>query len=181
MAELQLQLRGPARRRPRPRAAPLIVHPFHRAGVAHLFQDGGDAVDAPAVWGPVDARGDLVRGDRPRVRVEPGADDFLGNLVDRPVLLGQEGLWGPSGCRESRWSRGSPGCGGWLRPTAARQGVQSVQRWHSSRTSRLHPASAPLQEPQRWIPKFGQLAKVGSRPRRRSLACHGRDGVILLS
>ena len=34
---------------------------------------------------------------------------------------------------------------------------------------------------QRWTPKFGQVAKVGSRPRRRSLACHGRDGVILLS
>ena len=34
---------------------------------------------------------------------------------------------------------------------------------------------------QRWTPKFGQLAKVGSRPRRRSLACHGRDGVIRLS
>ena len=34
---------------------------------------------------------------------------------------------------------------------------------------------------QRWTPKFGQLTKVGSRPRRRSLACHGRDGVILLS
>ena len=31
----------------------------------------------------------------------------------------------------------------------------------------------------RWTPKFGPLAKVGSRPRRRSLACHGRDGVIL--
>ena len=30
-------------------------------------------------------------------------------------------------------------------------------------------------------PKFGQLAKVGSRPRKRSLACHGRDGVILLN
>ena len=36
-------------------------------------------------------------------------------------------------------------------------------------------------ELQRWTPKFGQLAKVGSRPRRRSLACHGRDGVILLN
>ena len=34
---------------------------------------------------------------------------------------------------------------------------------------------------QRWTPEFGQLAKVGSRPRRRSLECHGRDGVILLS
>ena len=34
---------------------------------------------------------------------------------------------------------------------------------------------------QRWTPKFGQLAKVGSRPRKRSLACHGRDGVILLN
>ncbi len=34
---------------------------------------------------------------------------------------------------------------------------------------------------QRWTPKFGQLAKVGSRPRRRSLECHARDGVILLS
>ena len=36
-------------------------------------------------------------------------------------------------------------------------------------------------EIQRWTPKFGQVVKVGSRPRRRSLACHGRDGVILLS
>ncbi len=35
--------------------------------------------------------------------------------------------------------------------------------------------------PERWTPKFGQVAKVGSRPRRRSLECHGRDGVILLS
>ena len=34
---------------------------------------------------------------------------------------------------------------------------------------------------QRWTPEFGQLAKVGSRPRRRSLECHGRDGVILLA
>ncbi len=34
---------------------------------------------------------------------------------------------------------------------------------------------------ERWTPKFGQVAKVGSRPRRRSLECHGRDGVILLS
>ena len=37
------------------------------------------------------------------------------------------------------------------------------------------------QTPERWTPKFGQLAKVGSRPRKRSLACHGRDGVILLN
>ena len=34
---------------------------------------------------------------------------------------------------------------------------------------------------ERWTPEFGQLAKVGSRPRRRSLACHRRDGVILLN
>ena len=33
----------------------------------------------------------------------------------------------------------------------------------------------------RWTLKFGQLAKVESRPRKRSLACHGRDGVIPLS
>ena len=33
----------------------------------------------------------------------------------------------------------------------------------------------------RWTPNFGQVAKVGSRPRRRSLACHERDGVIRLS
>ena len=39
-------------------------------------------------------------------------------------------------------------------------------------------ASADME---RWTPKFGQLAKVGFRPRRRSLACHGRDGVIRLS
>ena len=36
-------------------------------------------------------------------------------------------------------------------------------------------------ERKRWTPKFGQVVKVGSRPRRRSLACHGRDGVIRLS
>ena len=34
---------------------------------------------------------------------------------------------------------------------------------------------------QRWTPKFGQLAKVESSPRKRSLECHGRDGVIPLS
>ena len=34
---------------------------------------------------------------------------------------------------------------------------------------------------QRWTLKFGQLAKVESRPRKRSLECHGRDGVIPLS
>ena len=155
--------------------------PSFRPGVAELLEDGRDAVDAPAVGGPVDARGDLVCGDRLRVRVEPGADDFLGDLVDRPVLLGQVGLGALQVVREVGGLVVLPGCGGWLRPTAARQGVQSVQRWHSSRTSRLHPASAPPQEPQRWTPKFGQLTKVGSRPRRRSLACHGRDGVILLS
>ena len=42
-------------------------------------------------------------------------------------------------------------------------------------------AALVLTGPQRWTPKFGQLAKVGSRPRKRSLACHGRDGVILLN
>ena len=34
---------------------------------------------------------------------------------------------------------------------------------------------------ERWTPKFGQLAKVESSPRKRSLECHGRDGVIPLS
>ena len=34
---------------------------------------------------------------------------------------------------------------------------------------------------ERWTLKFGQLAKVESRPRKRSLECHGRDGVIPLS
>ena len=34
---------------------------------------------------------------------------------------------------------------------------------------------------QRWTLKFGQLAKVESSPRKRSLECHGRDGVIPLS
>ena len=42
-------------------------------------------------------------------------------------------------------------------------------------------ADAPRDPGERWTPKFRQLAKVGSRPRRRSLACHGRDGVILLN
>ena len=34
---------------------------------------------------------------------------------------------------------------------------------------------------QRWTLKLGQLAKVESSPRKRSLECHGRDGVISLS
>ena len=34
---------------------------------------------------------------------------------------------------------------------------------------------------QRWTLKLGQLAKVESSPRKRSLECHGRDGVIPLS
>ena len=38
-----------------------------------------------------------------------------------------------------------------------------------------------LRDDQRWTLKFGQLAKVESRPRKRSLECHGRDGVIPLS
>jgi hypothetical protein len=29
---------------------------------------------------------------------------------------------------------------------------------------------------ERWSPEFGQLAKVGSRPSRRSLECRERDG-----
>ena len=46
---------------------------------------------------------------------------------------------------------------------------------------RLGVLVADVSGKERWTPKFGQLAKVGSRPRRRSLACHGRDGVIRLS
>ena len=34
---------------------------------------------------------------------------------------------------------------------------------------------------QRWTPKFGQVAKVGSRPQRRSLECPERDGATRLS
>ena len=44
-----------------------------------------------------------------------------------------------------------------------------------------HRQASAVDEEERWTPKFGQLAKVGSRPRKRSLACHGRDGVILLN
>ena len=51
----------------------------------------------------------------------------------------------------------------------------------SSMTRQVWTRKTNASEPQRWTPKFGQLAKVGSRPRRRSLACHGRDGVILLN
>ncbi len=34
---------------------------------------------------------------------------------------------------------------------------------------------------ERWTPKFGQVAKVGSRPQRRSLECPERDGTTRLS
>ena len=41
--------------------------------------------------------------------------------------------------------------------------------------------TGPNDREKRWTPKFGQLAKVGSRPRRRSLEYHRRDGVTLPS
>ena len=56
--------------------------------------------------------------------------------------------------------------------------ARSLGRRHARHRDDEPPQSG---SPQRWTPKFGQLAKVGSRPRRRSLACHGRDGVILLN
>ena len=34
---------------------------------------------------------------------------------------------------------------------------------------------------ERWTLKLGQLTKVESSPRKRSLECHGRDGVLPLS
>ena len=82
------------------------VPPGTRPGVAPLLEDGRNAVDAPAVGGPVDAAGDLVRGDRQRVRVAPLPDDFLGDLVDRAVVLGQDSDWAPfrlSGREAGSW------------------------------------------------------------------------------
>ena len=43
------------------------------------------------------------------------------------------------------------------------------------------PSRRPFQVVQRWTPKFGQVAKVGSRPQRRSLECPERDGTTRLS
>ena len=65
----------------------------------------------------------------------------------------------------------------WSDPKALRRDLERL----------IRPVETPTQVSdldmvtQRWTPKFGQLAKVGSRPRKRSLACHGRDGVILLN
>ena len=86
-----------------PPVCPLVLD----RGIAPLLEDGRAAGDAPAVGGPVDAAGDLGRGDRQRVRVEPLPDDFLGNLVDRPVLLGQDSAWAPfrlSGREAGSWA-----------------------------------------------------------------------------
>ena len=63
---------------------------------------------------------------------------------------------------------------GYPRPRCAAYGVSKVQQ-----ESTVYFKIPVLDE--RWTPEFGQLAKVGSRPRRRSLECHGSDGVILLS
>ena len=49
-------------------------------------------MDGEGVVSPVDTGGDLVRGGRPRVLVEPSTNDILGDLVYRPELLGQFGL-----------------------------------------------------------------------------------------
>ena len=58
----------------------------------------------------------------------------------------------------------------------------AVQRGPAGRLGRLEARrEKPVSRRERWTPEFGQLAKVGSRPRRRSLECHGSDGVILLS
>ena len=40
----------------------------------------------------MDTLGQLVDGDRARILVEPLPDDILGDLVDRPELLGEFGL-----------------------------------------------------------------------------------------
>ena len=44
-----------------------IPNPMLHPGVAELLEDGGDAVDAPAVGGPADTGHHLVRGDRTRL------------------------------------------------------------------------------------------------------------------
>ena len=70
-----------------------------------------------------------------------------------------------------------------------RDGWRFKERIFRSDTLLVRPTSdGPKREPrkhdqrqQRWTLKFGQLAKVESRPRKRSLECHGRDGVIPLS
>ena len=55
-----------------------------------------------------------------------------------------------------------------------------------ARIIRRRPITVEKQTPGRVVQrlrtlKLGQLAKVESRPRKRSLECHGRDGVIPLS
>ena len=57
--------------------------------------------------------------------------------------------------------------------------LQAPHRVGHAHGPKAHDGTITTEE--RWTPKFGQLTKVGSRPRRRSLACHGRDGVIRLS
>ena len=52
---------------------------------------------------------------------------------------------------------------------------------HSTMRTRVIGGRRKKHVEQRWTLKFGQLAKVESRPRKRSLECHGRDGVIPLS
>ena len=59
---------------------------------------------------------------------------------------------------------------------AVRRGVDRAWLRQPVRLTRRFVAGA-----ERWTLKFGQLAKVESRPRKRSLECHGRDGVIPLN
>ena len=130
---------------------PPVCPPGTRPGVAPLLEDGRAAGDAPAVGGPVDAAGDLVRGDHQRVRVEPLTDDFLGDLVDRPGVLGQLGLGalqavGEGGGLVGRLPRSqklSPPVRRPRRrdpPTARDTDSRSSPRNRRSTTSRLRPA-----------------------------------------
>ena len=69
----------------------------------------------------------------------------------------------------------------WLTLVVPALGISSLGFFTILRRTvrQIRNASVPGEE--RWTPKFGQVVKVGSRPRRRSLACHGSDGVIRLS
>ena len=87
-------------------------------------------------------------------RVDHSKDEFVRRSVH---INGIEGFWGMAKVRLAQF-KGLP-----------------------KHTFHLHLKETEWRYNQRWTPKFGQVAKVGSRPQRRSLECPERDGTTRLS
>ena len=134
----------------------------------------------------------LREGQGSRAQHQRHGDDTAAVRPDSqgcPGALGERSHGRHAGCGSGTRRHRGPRRGRRPEPDG-RSGLdrdEGVRQLHiHTHGERVHPyygsgAGAADRRTERWTPEFGQLAKVGSRPRRRSLACHGSDGVILLS